>query len=82
MLAKDWLTEHNCEYEELDITKDVEALREWRELSGGAGVPLIAYGKDIMIGFDPGRLERFVGSCEHSSEVGLSDPQTDGSRSD
>ena len=81
-MAKDWLTEHDCAYEELDITNDVEALREWRELSGGGGVPLIAYGKDIMIGFDPVRLERFVGSCEHSSEVGLTDPETDDAPSD
>jgi len=32
-------------------------------------VPLITHGTDMMIGFDPERLEQFVSCCEHSSEV-------------
>lgn len=67
--AKEWLRDQGCEFDELDITGDVEALREWRELSGGAGVPVIAHGGDIVIGFDAHRLEGFVSSCENTTRV-------------
>lgn len=67
--AKAWLDECGCDFEELDITKDVAVLREWRELSGGAGVPVVAHGKDLIIGFNPERLEQLVDCCEHTSEV-------------
>lgn len=67
--AKEWLREHGCEFDELDITSDVEVLREWREISGGEGVPVIAHGRDIMIGFDAHRLEGFVGSCANTTPV-------------
>ena len=53
--VKAWFNEQGCEFTELDITKDVQALREWRALSGGIGVPVTAHGKDLIIGFDPGR---------------------------
>jgi len=67
--AKEWLEEHGCAFDELDITSDVGILREWREISGGEGVPVIAHGKDVMIGFNPHRLEGFVDCCEHTSPV-------------
>jgi len=69
--VKDWLREQGCEYTELDITKDVEALREWRALSGGIGVPVTAHGKDLIIGFDPSRLARMAACAENT---GIVDP--------
>jgi arsenate reductase-like glutaredoxin family protein len=70
-VAKDWLTEHGCEFEEADITKDVFQLREWRDLTGGVGVPVIAHGKDFVIGFNPERLEMMLVSCEKMTEVDM-----------
>lgn len=67
--AKDWLRERGCEFAELDITADVSVLREWRELSGGAGVPVISHGKDFIIGFNEARLEQLVDCCRHCSAV-------------
>lgn len=67
--AKEWLSEHGCPFEERDITADVEALREWRALSGGKGVPVIAYGRDIVIGFNAHRLDGFVDSCRNTTPV-------------
>lgn len=66
-MAKDWLNEHGCEFEELDITADVEVLREWRALSGGAGVPVVAHGNDLIIGFNPERLEQLLDCCQHTT---------------
>ncbi len=74
-MAKDWLTEHGCEFEEADITKDVFQLREWRDLSGGVGVPVIAHGKDFVIGFNPERLEMMLESCEKMTEVDIPDEE-------
>ena len=57
----------------MDITKDVNLLREWRALTGGTGVPTIARGKDFMVGFNPERLAQFADCCAHSSPVEVSD---------
>lgn len=67
--VKDWLKEQGCAYTELDITKDVAALREWRALSGGVGVPVTAHGKDLIIGFDPNRLARMAACAENTGVV-------------
>lgn len=67
--AKDWLKECGCDFQEVDITKDVHDLREWREISGGVGVPVIAHGKDIVIGFNPERLAQMLECCENTTEV-------------
>lgn len=67
--AKAWLKEHGCEFEALDITSDVELLREWRALTGVAGVPTLAHGKDLIVGFSPERYSQLLESCEHATDV-------------
>jgi hypothetical protein len=47
----------------------VTALREWRALTGGAGVPTIARGNDFMVGFNADRWAQFLDCCQHSSPV-------------
>ncbi len=71
--VKDWLRGQGCEFTELDITKDVEALREWRALSGGIGVPVTARGKDLIIGFDPNRLAQMKECSENTGQVDPAD---------
>jgi glutaredoxin 3 len=67
--AKDWLQQHGCPFEVLEITKNVQVLREWRELSGGVGVPVLARGKDLIIGFSPERYDGFLTSCRQSTSL-------------
>ena len=67
--AKAWLQQHECPFEALEITKNVQALREWRELSGGVGVPVLAHGKDLVIGFSPERYSDFLISCHRTTSV-------------
>lgn len=69
--AKEWLRERGCEFDEIDITKDVEDLRRWRALSGGAGVPVVAHGTDLVIGFNPARYEELLECCRNTSPVDL-----------
>lgn len=73
-MAKDWLTEHGCEFEEANITKDVHELREWRALTGGVGVPVIAHGKDFVIGFNPERLMMMLECFKNTTPVDIADP--------
>lgn len=67
--TKEWLRERDCPFRELDITSDVELLREWRELSGGAGVPVVAHGTDLVIGYNPERLQQLLDCSTHTSPV-------------
>ncbi len=67
--AKKWLEQHECSFEVLEITQNVQVLREWRELSGGVGVPVLSHGKDMVIGFSPERYSDLLGSCRHTTSV-------------
>lgn len=49
----------------------MELLREWRALTDGAGVPTLAHGRDIVIGFNADRYEQVVDCCEHTSSVDI-----------
>jgi glutaredoxin len=67
--AKEWLQQHGCRFEVLEITQNVQVLRAWRELSGGVGVPVLAHGKDLVIGFSPERYTEFLTSCRQTTTV-------------
>lgn len=67
--AKEWLQRNGCSFEVLDITKDVKVLREWREVSGGVGVPVLAHGRDIVVGFNPERYADFLTCCRQTTAV-------------
>jgi glutaredoxin len=67
--AKEWLQQNGCSFEVLEITQNVQTLREWRDLSGGVGVPVLAHGKDLVIGFDPARYDEVLRSCRHTTSV-------------
>jgi glutaredoxin 3 len=73
--AKEWLQQHGCPFEALEITQNVQVLREWRELSGGVGVPVLARGKDLVIGFSPERYSGFLTSCQHTTTVDVSETE-------
>ena len=73
--AKNWLEQHGCPFDVLEITKDVRLLREWRELSGGVGVPVLAHGRDLVIGFSPERYSEFLTSCRNTTRVDLPDTE-------
>jgi arsenate reductase-like glutaredoxin family protein len=67
--AEEWLRQRGCDFEVLEITQNVQVLREWRELSGGVGVPVLAHGKDLVIGFSPERYRDFLTSCRQTMRV-------------
>lgn len=69
VVAKHWMRTHGCEYDELDVTASVDHLREWRALTGGGGVPVLAHGEDIIIGFSEERWAQMLECCRNTSEV-------------
>ena len=50
--AKEFFNEHNVEYKEVDVSKDVGAAKEMVEKSGQMGVPVIEVNGKIIVGFD------------------------------
>jgi len=50
--AKEFLEEHNIEFEYIDVSTNQEAAKEMVEKSGQMGVPVIEVGDKIIIGFD------------------------------
>ena len=57
--AKEYFTERGIEFETFDVTKDGDALKEMKSVSGGArSVPVIAINDKVIIGFDRGAIEK------------------------
>jgi len=53
---KEFLKEHNIEFEDIDVSEDKEALEEMIEKSGQMGVPVIEINEEIVVGFDKGKI--------------------------
>lgn len=51
-MAKDYFTENNVPYEEINVAVDVEKRKEMVEKSGQLGVPVIEIGGKMIVGFD------------------------------
>ncbi len=57
-MAKSYFEQRNIEYDFVDVTKDKEALKEMREVSGGArSIPVIVACGKVIIGFDQAVIE-------------------------
>ncbi len=59
--AKAFLSERGIEFEYKDVSSDSEALRELTGKYGSQTTPTIVVGEEVMIGFDPVRLEEMIG---------------------
>ncbi len=56
-------------YTELDVTRDPKALEELVRVSGVRSVPVITCGADVLVGYDPARMESIVNCAKQHSEV-------------
>ncbi len=57
--ARHFLTSREVPFEYKDVTADPSALRELVKLNSRS-TPTIVVGDEVMIGFDPGRLEQLL----------------------
>ncbi len=69
-MAKEFLSKKGVEFTAYDVTKDRDALKEMMEVSGGARtVPVISVCNNVMVGFDPDRLELDLNCLKQSTEI-------------
>jgi len=61
MVVKMFLTEKGVVFEERDITVDADAVRELTEKYGSHSTPTLIIGDEVMIGFNPERLDEILG---------------------
>ncbi len=59
LLLKDWLKEKNIEFEEIDISQDIEKIQEIEKKTGQKGIPVLETPKgEILVGFNQLELEK------------------------
>lgn len=58
--VKDFLNEHNVEFEDIDVSSDHDKAQDMIHKSGQMGVPVVEIGEDIVIGFDKPKLKELL----------------------
>lgn len=60
-MAKEYLSAHGFQFEDVDVSQDINAAREMIAKSGQMGVPVIDIDGEIIIGFDKERIDEILG---------------------
>ena len=60
-LTKEFLSEHNIPFKEIDVASDPAKALEMREISEQMGVPVTVIDDSVVIGFDKGALSQLLG---------------------
>ena len=56
LTLKEFLKEHNMDFEDIDVSKDEVVLKEMVEKSGQMGVPVIEIDGQFVVGFDKEKI--------------------------
>lgn len=59
-MAKRFLSQRGVQFRERDVSRDRQAAEEMIRRSGQQGVPVIVAGREVIVGFDRGRLESLL----------------------
>ena len=57
---KEYLKEHDIEFEDIDVSVDEKARDEMIEKSGQMGVPVVDINGEIVVGFDKEKISRLL----------------------
>jgi len=61
VMVKEYLTEKGFDFEDYDVSINLEKRQEMMDLTGGQmGVPVIAIDKDVVLGFDRARIDMLL----------------------
>jgi glutaredoxin len=60
-MAKEFFGEHNIQFTNYDVSKDLERRQEMFEITSQMGVPVIVIGDDVVIGFDREKIAELLG---------------------
>lgn len=58
---KQFLDEHNIDYEDINVAEDEKAAEEMIKKSGQMGVPVAEINGEIVVGFDEGKISQLLG---------------------
>jgi glutaredoxin 3 len=59
--AKDYLRERGYKFTEIDVGRNRAAYDEMIDLTNQPYVPTLVAGSDVLVNFDTGQLEKFLG---------------------
>ena len=59
--AKDYLSDRGIDFEEVDVSADVNRARELVEKTGQYGVPVLDIDGEMVVGFDRPRIDALLG---------------------
>lgn len=68
-MAKQFLAEHNVQFEDIDVAQDEQKLQEMVKISGQMGVPVIDIDGKIMVGFNQGKLEELLDLSANQGQI-------------
>lgn len=57
---KEFLKEHNIEFEDIDVSQDEKARDEMVKKSGQMGVPVVDIDGQIVVGFDKEKISKLL----------------------
>ena len=57
---KNFLREHNIDFEDIDVSKDAKAREEIIQKTGQLGVPVIDVNGEIIVGFNKERISQLL----------------------
>ena len=60
-VLKQFLKEHNIEFEEIDVSQDKKAREEMIKKSGQMEVPVVEIDGEMVVGFDKKRISELLG---------------------
>jgi len=57
---KNFLKEHNIEFEDINVAENEIAQKEMIKKSGQMGVPVVEIDGEIVVGFDQGKIKKLL----------------------
>ncbi|MBI3573758.1 glutathione S-transferase N-terminal domain-containing protein [Candidatus Kaiserbacteria bacterium] len=60
-LSKEFFAEHDIQFTNYDVSKDLQRRQEMFDITNQMGVPVIVIGDDVVIGFDKEKLSELLG---------------------
>lgn len=63
-LAKEFLKEKNVDFTDINVASDASAASEMVKLSGQMGVPVIAVGTQVIVGWNKDALEEAINNAK------------------
>lgn len=59
--AKEYFTDNNVAFTDIDVAEDQEKRQEMIEMTGQMGVPVIRIDDDVVVGFDESKVKELLG---------------------